>query len=119
MESATLRAKILRLIGRYNTLSDLYSGVRKGIYPNNNTLRIRIGNIKKSIHAAKQDIHSYLLGVPILEATYSIDGITYKCRLTNISANDLYFILDEMGKINGSKIEILEVKEIPTYINRV
>ena len=82
---------------------------------NRQSLSIQLRNSKKRINGLMNEIKA-MINTPILEITYRIADSTYHARLANMNDSEAIFLLNVMAQSQGYNIEILEIKEIPTFL---
>ena len=105
--------KLQEHIDRYK---QLYSQLKECIQPvKRQSLSIQLRSSKKRIDGLTNEVKA-MINAPILEITYSIADITYHARLANMNNSEAIFLLNVMAQSQGYNIEILEIKEIPTFL---
>lgn len=121
MEQRQFNLKIL--INKINQIiSDL---VKLQNSYNNNLSNARMASINRSIAFNKHKLRSYLSKLDklgngnIIEITYIIEGEKYKGIFTNIKKSDIVLLLKFRSQMVSKEIKILEIKDIPTGINKV
>ena len=105
--------KLQEHVNRYN---QLYSQLKEDIRPiKRQSISIQLHNSKKRIHGLMREIKS-MVNAPILEITYNIADSTYHARLANMNHSEAISLLNEIAKSQGYNIQILEIKEITTFL---
>ena len=105
--------KLQEHIDRYK---QLYSQLKECIQPvKRQSLSIQLSNSKKRIDGLTNEVKA-MINAPILEITYKIADIIYHARLANMNNSEAIFLLNVMAQSQGYNIEILEIKEISTFL---
>ena len=105
--------KLQEHIDRYK---QLYSQLKGCIQPvKRQSLSIQLRISKKRIYSLINEIKA-LINAPILGIAYKIADITYHARLANMNNSEAVFLLNVMAQSQGYNIEILEIKEVPTFL---
>lgn len=108
--------RLTKLQEHINRYKQLYTQLNKCIQPSKRQpLSIQLRNSKKRINGLIDDITA-MINTPILEITYKIADSTYHARLANMNDSEATFLLYVMAQSQGYNIEILEIKEIPTFL---
>ena len=108
--------RLTKLQEHLDRYKQLYSKLATCIKPiERQSLSIQLKNSKKRINGLMNEIKA-MINAPILEITYKIADITYHARLANMNNSEAIFLLNVMAQSQGYNIEILEIKEIPTFL---
>lgn len=108
--------RLTKLQEHLNRYKQIQSKLSDCIHPvERQSLSIQLNNSKKRINSLIDTIKA-MINVPILEITYRIDNRMYHARLANMNHSEAIFLLNEVAKSRGYNIEILEIKEIPTFL---
>lgn len=108
--------RLTKLQEHINRYKQLYTQLNECIQSSKRQpLSIQLRNSKKRINGLIDDITA-MINTPILEITYKIADSTYHARLANMNDSEATFLLYVMAQSQGYNIEILEIKEIPTFL---
>lgn len=108
--------RLTKLQEHLDRYKQLYSKLSTCIQPiERQSLSIQLNNSKKRINGLMSEIKA-MIKAPILEISYKIADSTYHARLANMNNSEAIFLLNVMAQSQGYNIEILEIKEIPTFL---
>lgn len=108
--------RLTKLQEHLDRYKQLYSKLSSCIQPvEKQSLSIQLRSSKKRINGLVNEIQT-MINAPILEITYKIADSTYHARLANMNDSEATFLLYVIAKSQGYNIEILEIKEIPTFL---
>ena len=107
--------RLTKLQDHIDRYKQLYYQLKECIQPvKRQSLSIQLRSSKKRIDGLINEVKA-MINAPILEITYKIADITYHARLANMNNSEAVF-LNVMAQSQGYNIEILEIKEIPTFL---
>lgn len=108
--------QLTRLQEHYNRCHSLQNKLSSGVKrAEEQSLRIQLKTSKTRINTLLNDIRDSL-NRPVIEARYLLNDQLYYARLTNTTRAEFELLLNTLSSTKGYKIEILEIKEIPTFL---
>lgn len=82
------------------------------------SLNLQLQSIKRKVQGIKEDLKSKLKG-EIVIVSYLCNGNLLEGRFINLTDQEVEFLYHNLSKWSGDRIEIVNIKRLPTYISNM